>query len=633
MISGLARFAVAAAVLLLASGPGHARLSLNVQLGFGGLFRLGAAFPLYVEVINTGPPARGVLEVSEMRGGPTRGIGSYVLSHRRDLFLAAQSRKVVRLTVDPDTVSKPLRVVFRTSDDRVEESMSLRGHFTSQPLILLLTRHNVSPVLPVSQEHPVPIVSLEVAELPNDARAYAGVWSVALYEQSLRGLTEPQRRALEGWLRSGGMLLVLGGLHYALYQEPVTASFLPVGVRGLKRVNGLPVLKNSYGGEGLDESFFVQDALVTRGNVLAEEQNTPIWVEQRRGQGKIAYLALDVGRPPVSEWSGLGRLFERVLGPVPGRPAQAWSAWDRSVFTGIIEEFGLIRLGSSVAVFFIGMVLYLGGLAVWYRSWRRRDLRLPVLTVWLVGLVASSTLIGYWYFDRSYLMPDGVLVSSTVIDGDPWSEEAAVQSNVGLFSTRKRDFAFRVASGWTHLDYVAPAGVDAVEPHVFVRDELRSTGVWIPLMEWDSGLFKVRGRQPFPVRVEWRRLADRYALQLSNLAETRMTECWLIIGERAFELGDVPPGGRITREVAISEPQNGGGLRFPDISFGDKARGVLLRKSIFSPEDRELGAQKAYVIGWVEGAPPEVQMDNQRVRKHQYTLFRVSIPIGSEEDL
>lgn len=633
MCSGFARLAVVAAVALFTCGHARAAVSLNVQLGFGGVFRLGAAFPLSVEIVNAGPAVRGVLEVDEARGGPTRGIGSYVLAHQREVFLAAQSRKIVRLTVDPDTVSKPLRVVFRTHDERVETSAELRGHFTSQPLILLLTRHNVSPVLPLRYENPIPVVSLEIAELPHDTRAYAGIWSVVLYEQSLRNLSETQRDALESWLRQGGTLLVLGGLHYALNQEPVVASFLPVRVRGVKEVDGLPALGSSYGqGEALHGRFLVQDAVVSRGHVLAEEKNTPIWVEQRRGQGKVAYLALDVGRPPVSEWNGLGTLVQSVLGPLPGRPAQAWSAWDRSVFTGIIEEFGLIRLGSSVAVFFIGIVVYLGGLVVLHRLWKQSDLGPAALMTWLALLVGGATVTGYWYFDRSYLMPDAVLVSSTVIDGDPWSEDGTVQSNVGLFSTRKRDFAFRVAPGWTHLDYIAPPG-GAVDPGVFLRNGLRFTSVKIPLVEWDAGLFKVRGQRPFPVRIEWRRLPDRYALQLSNLAETRLTECWLVIGERAFELGDVPPGGRVTREVAVAEPARGKSLRLTDIHFSDKAREVLLRKSIFSSEDKGIEARTAYVIGWVPGASPEVRMDDERVRAHHYTLFRVSIPLGSEEDL
>jgi hypothetical protein len=633
MISGVPRVAVVKALILFTCGHGRAAVSLKVQLGFDGIFRLGAAFPVRVEVVNAGPATHGVLEVAEVRGGPTRGMGSYVLTHRRDLFLAAQSRKIVRLTVDPDTVAKPLRVRFRTGDRLVETSVGLRGRFTSQPLILLLTRHNVSPVLPLAYETPIPVVSLDISDLPVDSRAYGGIWSVMIYEQSLRDLSQPQRHALESWLTEGGMLAVLGGLHYALYQEPVTASLLPVRVRGLKEVDGLPQLGTSYGkGRALRERFFVQDAQVIRGSILAEEGNTPIWVEQRRGEGKVAYLALDVGRPPVSEWSGLSDLFSNMLGSPPNDARDPWSVWNRTVFTGLIEEFGLISFGSSVTVFFVGILLYLAALLVWYQFWKGGHQPPSVLTTSLALLVVFFALVGYWYFDRSNLMPDGVLVSSTVVDGDPWSEEGAVHSNVGLFSTRKRDFAFRVNNGWTHLDYVPPAG-GAAGSSVFIRDGLRSTVVRIPLTEWDSGLFKVRAVEPFPVRLEWRKLRDRYALHMSNLAETRLTECWLVIGGRAYELGDIPPGGQLTREVAIEEPDSNKGLRLMEIPFKDKAREVLLRKSIFSSEDKAASGQTAFVIGWIQGASPEVQVDDQRVEIHQYKLFRASVPLGGDDDL
>jgi len=634
MFSAAVRFAVLLALMLLACGHGWAAVSLHVHPGFGGVFRLGSAFPLRVEVVNEGPAVRGVLEIVEARGGPTRGIASYVLTHRRELFLSAQSRKVVRVTVDPDTVAKPLLVRFLTSDKPIETTISLRGRFTPQPLVLLLTRNNVSPTIPLPYETPVPVVSLGLSDLPDDPRAYSGVWSVMLYEQSLRGLSRAQRRALENWLNSGGTLLVLGGLHYAVYQEPTTAGFLPVQVRGLRKVDGLPRLASSYGkGGALREGFFVQDARVTGGNVLTEEQDTPIWVEQRRGRGKVAYLALDVGRPPVSEWNGLAPLFKNILGPPPANANETRTVWNRSVFTGLIEEFGFITLGGSVAAFLVGLVVYLGGLVLWFRLWQNRRLRPGLLTGLLGVLVFSFAVVGYWYFDRGNHMPDAVLVSSTVIDGDPWSDTGAVHSNVGLFSTRQRDFMFHVDKGWTHLDYIPHAGGPSGPP-VFVHDGLRSSQIRIPLTEWDSGLFKLRRTEPFPVRIEWRRLKDRYALSMSNLGGTRLVECWLVIGDRSFELGDIPPGGRLVREVAIEEAANSESFRLMDVPFSDKAREVLLRKSIFPADDTGVNhGQTAFVIGWMQGHRPEVRVDDQRIRAHHYKLFRASMPLGSEEDL
>lgn len=636
MIRGPTRLAVLTALALFAYSNGcAAAVSLSAQVGFGGIFRLGSAFPLRVEVVNDGPAVQGVLEVVEARGGPTRGTLPYVLTHRRELFLSAQSRKVVQVTVDPDTVAKPLRVRFLTGDQVIETTISLRGRFTPQPFVLLLTRSNVSPVIPLPYQPPVPVVSLALPNLPVDPRAYSGVWSVMLYEESLRGLSRSQRHALESWLESGGTLLVLGGLHYALYQEPTTASFLPVQVRGLRKVDGLPRLASAYGEPiALQGSFFIQDAAVTEGTVLTEEQEIPIWVEQSRGRGKVAYLALDVGRPPVSEWNGLGELVKNILGSPPGNPNEPRTVWNRSVFTGIIEEFGFVSVGGAVGAFLLGLLLYLGSLMLWFQFWKTDVSRPGVLSISLGALVFFFAAAGYAYFDRGNYMPDAVLVSSTVVDGDPWTAGGAVHSNVGLFSTRTRDFTFRVERGWTHLDYLPPAEGLTGSP-VFVRDGLRSSRIRIPLTEWASGLFKLRATERFPVRVVWRKLADRYAVSVSNLGGTPLSECWLVIADRGFALGDIPPGGRLVREVAIQEDRDKvDSVRLRDIPSADKTREVLLRKSIFPAEDPGFDpGQTAFVFGWVGGHDPEIRVDDERVRAHHYKLFRVSIPLGSEEDL
>lgn len=635
MTSGAARFAILAALTLFACSDGRAAVSVSAHAGFGGIFRLGSAFPLRVEVVNDGPAIAGVLEIVEARGGPTRGMPAYVLTHRRELFLSAHARKIVRVTVDPDTVAKPLRVRFLTGDNRVETTVSLRGRFTPQPIMLLLTRSNVSPVIPLPYDSPVPVVSLTVPDLPDDLRAYSGVWSVMLYEESLRALSRPQRRALESWLTAGGTLLVLGGLHYALYQEPTTAGLLPVRVRGLRKIDGLPGLAGSYGDStALPGTFYIQEAIVTGGNVLMAEQDTPIWVEQQRGRGKVAYLAVDVGRPPVSEWAGLGDLLKNILGPPPGNSSETRTVWNRSVFTGMIEEFGFVSVAGSVAAFFLGLLLYLGSLVCWFQLWQKRSSRRGVLTFSLGALVFLFAVAGYAYFDRGNYMPDAVLVSSTVIDGDPWSKGGTVHSDVGLFSTRKRDFTFRVDKGWTHLDYLPPAGGVSESP-VFVHDSLSASRISIPLNEWASGLFKLRGTEPFPVRIEWRKLKDRYAVSVWNLGGIKLTECWLVIAGQGFDLGDIPPGGRVVREVPTQEGGSSAeSLRLRDIPSADKAREVLLHKSIFPAEDPGMDTgQTAFVFGWVDGHHPEVRVDDQRIRTHHYKLFRASIPLGSEEDL
>ena len=65
-------------------------------------FQLGRPFPLEVELNNTGRPVEGALDVQVWKGGATKGGAPYLANYRREIFLPAQSRKTVQLTVDPD---------------------------------------------------------------------------------------------------------------------------------------------------------------------------------------------------------------------------------------------------------------------------------------------------------------------------------------------------------------------------------------------------------------------------------------------------------------------------------------------------------------------------------------------------
>ena len=198
-----------------------------------------------------------------------------------------------------------------------------------------MSEGNTIPAVSLSSTLTSRLVALTLAELPPDPRALLGVSHLILYDQSLRDLSRSQLLAFDTWLTAGGRMVILGSLNYSLYQEPTISRFLPVRVTGTKRISFHPAL-----GQGERTSpiadVWAQASTVIGGKVLAEAQGMPVLVETSRGKGRITYLSLDVGRPPLSQWDGLPRFLQNLLAPAGGEELAPRTRWDDSVFSQLI---------------------------------------------------------------------------------------------------------------------------------------------------------------------------------------------------------------------------------------------------------------------------------------------------------
>ncbi|MFQ5682301.1 MAG: hypothetical protein ACE5HC_03420 [Candidatus Binatia bacterium] len=625
--------------------PLHAaEITLNPQVGFDGLFQLRHPFPLRVELKNLGPPVEGVVEVRIWKGGPSRGVSAYSVNHRRSVFLAAQSRKSLRFTVDPDSISRALTVSFSSPRGRVSKKINLRRHFSPSPLILLLTENNVSPPVPaLASDSGTPLISVSVDTLPSVGRAYQGVSTIIVYEQSMRDLSKRQTLALDRWLSSGGRMIVLGGMHYALYQEPFMSRFLPVRVTGLKRLSSLPSLERVYGQrESPLRDLWVQDSILVDGNILIEEKGTPILVELNRGKGKVLYLSLDVGRPPLPQWQGLPLLFKDLLGSPGNREFTLQASWNESVFSQLLLNRSFIADTVPVLSFFVCVSLYLGGIGSLVWLWRRQRWPRQTLALTFLSLVFFSSLSGYLYFDRGNHIPDGLLVSSTLLESIPYGY-VEVQSDVALFSTRRRRYDLQVQKGWTDFEPVFHRQETPNESVLVVQEEGNFTRFRVPLKEWDHRLFKFRSIRRFPFRTEIKNQSGGLSLRISNPTGKDLTDCWLLVSGQRLFLGDIlqgtsqirklplPPGGAFLRDDQFNRTNRENLLNIP---FKDKVRKTIFQYSFFSEgaDVPRWGGSDLLFFGWVKEPPRRIWVDDPRVVAYDHALFRAVISLDDEGD-
>ena len=623
-------------LLFLSARPAASELTLQSEVGFHGIFQLGRPFPLKVDIANSGRAVEGVLEVKVWKGGAAKGGSLYSVHYRRQLLLPSQSRKTVQFTVDPDSLSRPLTLSFSSPRETLSEEIDLRRHYTPSPLILLLTGMSASPPVAIPSVSPRSIVSMSLGDLPTDPRAYQGVWSLILYEQPFRDLSKSQTLALETWLSSGGRMIILGGLHYALYQEPALRRFLPVRVLGLKKFSSLPSLERAYGKPvRFQGTLLVQDSRMVEGRALVEEKGMPIVVETIRGKGRVFYLSADAGRGPLSRWEGLPLLFKDLLGSPPEKEPRAQAAWDEAVFFRLLSGSSLFASPVPVLSFLLGFLCYLGGLGL--LAWLRLRRRFPGRTfvAAFLSLVVFSSLSGYLYFDRGGNSPDGLLVSSTLLEALSGGYVDA-QSNVALFSTRRKSYSIEMKSGWTDLELVSPVSAKAEKTPVVIHEEGSSTRLGFPLREWDYRLFKLRSVSRFPVHAEIENRGGKLSLKLINQSAKDLTECWLVVAGERFYVGDIQPGATQVREFHLarggaSVGDRAGKRELREVPFTDKGRELLFRHSFFAQEDSWVDGA-ALFFGWVKGEPARVSVEDSRILARDYTLFRAIIPLALDKE-
>ena len=619
--------------------PALSEISIEARVGFHGVFQLGRPFPLDIDLSNTGRPAEGVLEVQVWKGGATKGGAPYLANYRRDVFLAGQARKTVQLTVDPDFISRPLAIRFTAGEAKAAREIDLRRHFSPAPVLVLMSGNSVFPPVTFGATAQSRLVSLSPAELGADSRALLGVSHVILYDQSMRDLSRTQLLALDSWLTAGGTMVIIGSLNYALYQDSSLARFLPVRVNGAKQISFTPSLLNA-GGKAALAGVWAQTSTLVRGKALSEVDGIPILVVASRGRGRVIYLALDIGRPPLSQWDGLQKFLEPLLAPPGADDAAPRTEWSDSVFNQLIASPKFISTYVPSAALFAGMLGYLLGIGGFAWLWQKKLLAPRLLIMGLPTFVAVGTAAGYVHFSHGGNIPDGVLLVSTVLEnsGDGFVD---TQANLALFSTQLRPYELQLERGWIDLTPVPSRSRDNSEPAIVTQDGGGASRYRLPLREWDYRLFRMRRVDRFPFGAEFEMQGDQLIVKVDNRTAKDLIDCWLLVPGQRFDLGVIPRGtvwrrnfplanGNGKEDAGVPRPES---LKLREMTFADKTREILFHSSIFPRDgDARWTGGAAVFFGWVKDPEPRVRIDDPRIQAQDYALFRAVFPLASGED-
>ncbi|MGH7815972.1 MAG: hypothetical protein ACREOR_01155, partial [Candidatus Binatia bacterium] len=417
------------------------------------------------------------------------------------------------------------------------------------------------------------------------------------------------------------------------------SRFLPVRVIGTKRITFTP----NAGKDGRSVvlgGVWAQEAKLLNGKALAEVDGMPVLVEASRGRGRITYLALDIGRPPLSQWDGLPKYLQTLFAPAGVEEVAPRSEWNDQVFAQLVASPTFISTYVPFGSLFFALLFYLIGVGLipWLGQRCRLTLRTMLigLFVWIVG----GTVAGFAQFNRGGNIPDGVLMSSTVLEssGDGYVD---AQANLALFSTQPRPYELRLERGWMELTPVSNRVREAQEPAVVHQDSGGASRYHLSLREWDYRLFRLRLVDRFALRAEFDAQGEKLLMKINNQSDKDLINCWLLVPGQRFDLGQIPRGASWSKTFPLTLPKaqaeasmtRADAVSLREVTFADKTRDILFHSSFFPRDgDQRWASGAAVFFGWVKEPEPRVRVDDPRIQTQDYALFRAIIPLTGGED-
>ena len=286
------------------------------------------------------------------------------------------------------------------------------------------------------------------------------------------------------------------------------------------------------------------------------------------------------------------------------------------------------------------MIGYLAGIGAITWLWQRKRWPARNLLGTFLGFVILATVAGYLQFSRGGNIPDGVLLSSTVLESSADGFVDA-QANVALFSTQVRDYNLQLQRGWMELTPVSNRPKETVEAAVVRQDGGGLSRFQLPLREWDYRLYRLRFVDRFPMRAEFEVQGDKLLMKVENHSAKDLIDCWLLVPGQRFSLGQIARGARWTKTFALSAPKplnetgtvRADSVSFRDITFPEKTRDILFHSSFFSREqDATWASGTGVFFGWVQDPEPRLRSDDANLQLQDYTLYRKLIPLARGED-
>ncbi|OME90106.1 MULTISPECIES: DUF7408 domain-containing protein [Paenibacillus] len=453
----------------------------------------------------------------------------------------------------------------------------------------------------------VNVFPLKNASVPSDGMLLNGLDVIVINNFASDTLSEPQRKAITDWVNGGGTLILAGGAGYTKTAAPF-ADITPVVANGTTTVNSLAELEK-LGGKPLklDGAFTISTAKAVEGAQIGiEADGQPLFASKTYGQGSVQYAAYDLAMEPVSSWAGHPDAWASILrNNLPMMGAQNGMYYNSLMdnLNYVLEYFPSLKMPSFTLLLWMLIIYAVVVAPLLYYILKKADKReWAWFLIPIIAVIASGSVYVAGSSDKTRELAHTINLIELNGQGD------AVKSTASAFFTpRSGNYALEFPEN-TYLRTGQSRNTfgGMGENKNFVRMEqasttleLRDMSQWSLAKVWvDRQGTEEMGRLGMDLKLDAKGELNG---KVTNDTINDLTEVALVIGGKAYKLGDIKKG-----ETAAVPQDPKQIIKFT----GGDLSGMLYPYSQNDPKQRErdilsqygysnrMVNRDAYILGW-----------------------------------
>jgi hypothetical protein len=620
-----------------AAGEG---LTMAAHALLQGHVRTGSWFSVAVDLENAGPTVTGELRISGGVDSRTR-FGTPV-------ELATGSRKQYLLYAQPPTFGGAMTVQLVSGDTVVAEAKVAIALHDQLQLVVGVVSENPAKVvgeldlLPSQNGTPPTIVPLSAGDLPERVQAWSVLDRLIWQDTDASALTPGQLAALRTWISGGGRLVIVGGTAGADVLTGFPDDLLPYRPTGTLDID--PAVLRSLLGTipaGATPVTAYAGELIA-GRVLATSGDRVVAADRRVGAGSVTLLGFD----PTTSWIAAGDTIDTPLwrGLLPARSGGIVSLTDDSMIVQAVTNLPSLALPpiGGLLVLLFGYILLVG--PVNYLVLRRLDRR-EWAWVTVPALIAVFT-VGSFGIGALLRGSEVIVHEVAIVRGAPGTDQATVQSYLGIFSPSRATFQVRIPgdaliAAPMNGDIFGTGTTAALDILQGDPSRIRDLAVGFGSLRTVRAEATATG----PIVESVLRLEDgRIIGTVTNRSDRTLVAPAVVLGSSAVQLPDLGPGATVdvnlpvvnnmVNQTSLSDKVVGQ-LNWNGMGMSDEDQRKFVRRSVIDQISIDpmtgfqfsLGGDSAMLLAWGSDPVVPVEIVGERVRREANILYQVPVPV------